>query len=754
MTRLPLRKTGAEGLKPFGYDLFSRSPSTFAPVTNVPVPADYVLGPGDQIQVQLFGNQNRNLWLQVDRDGSVSFPELGPISVTGLRFSQAKAVIESRVQREMIGVRASVSMADTRSIRVFVLGDANRPGSYTISGLGTITSALYAAGGVKPIGSLRRIQLKRQGVLVRQLDLYYLMISGDTSDYTKLLPGDVIFVPPVGATVSVDGEVRRPAIYEETASGTVENVLQLAGGLTPNADLADITLTHIDPTRGRVVHQVDLKAAAGRAQAVTDGDLLRVARVRPLLASGVTLRGHAFNTGNVAYREGMRLTDVINSVDALEPNADIHYLLIRREVPPDRHVSVLSADLARALAAPGSAADVALMPRDQITVFDLASGRERVIQPVLDELRLQSNLAHPAAVVRVDGRVNVPGEYPLESGMRISDLLRAGGSLQDAAYGGAAELIRYQDVNGEQRDTELISVDLQGVLRGDPKADIPLQPFDLLNIKELPHWGGQETVELRGEVRFPGRYVLKRGETLKSLMVRAGGLSDLAFLEGAVFTREELRKREQQQIDELAERLKHDLAIVALESVAASQGNGGGAAVTVGQSLLSQLKGTKAVGRLVIDLPRLLVSPAGSEADVILRGGDRLVVPKLQQEVTVIGEVQSTTSHLYRKGLSRNDYIAQSGGATRRADNSRIYVVRANGGVVTAEGDRWFERSDSEIKPGDTIVVPLNAEHLPPLPLWQAVTSDYLQRGHCRRCGALVLIQASWADSPQARSRV
>jgi polysaccharide export outer membrane protein len=723
VTRLPLNKTGPEGLKPFGYDLFLKSPSTFAPVTNVPVPSDYVVGAGDQLQVQLYGTQNRTLWLQVGRDGRVSFPELGPINVSGLRFTEVRSQIEARVAREMTGVRASVSMADTRSIRVFVLGDANRPGSYTISGLGTITSALFAAGGVKPIGSLRKIELKRQGTVVRQLDLYDLLIRGNTTDDTKLLQGDVIFVPPVGPTVSVDGEVRRPAIYEAKGAATVGELLQLAGGLTPQADTADVTLTHIDVTRGRVVTQVDLSTAAGGSQPVRDGDLLRVTRMRPTLASGVLVKGHVFTAGALAYRPGMRLTDVIHTVDELKPNADIHYLLIRRELSPDRRVSVLSADLASALKSPGSAADVPLMPRDQITVFDLESGRDRIIKPILEELRLQSNMARPSEVVRVDGHVKVPGEYPLEPGMKVSDLIRAGGSLQDSAYGGTAELIRYKVVNGESRSAELINIDLQGLLSGDAKIDLPLEPFDVLTIKELPQWAKEESVELRGEVRFPGRYVIKRGETLKSLMARAGGLTELAFPEGAVFTREELRKREQAQIDELAERLKHDLAILALESVAASQGQGGGAAISVGQALLAQLKGSKAVGRLVIDLPRAMSSRAGSDADVFLRNGDRLIVPKFQQEVTVIGEVQNATSHLYRAGLSRDDYIALSGGATRRADQGRIYVVRANGSVVAVEGHRWFEHHDASMRPGDTVVVPLNAEHLPPLPFWQAVTS-------------------------------
>ncbi len=721
VTRLPLKKTGWEALKPFGYDLFQRSPSTFAPVTNVPVPADYVVGAGDELNVQLYGNQNRSLILIVGRDGRINFPELGPINVAGQRFTAVQSAIESRVARQMIGVRASVSMGDTRSIRVFVLGDANRPGSYTISGLGTITSALFAAGGVKPIGSLRNIELKRQSTVIRRLDLYDMLIRGDTTDDTKLLQGDVIFIPPVGPTVGVDGEVQRPAIYEIKNETSVADMVQLAGGLTPEADTSKATLRRIDEVQHRVVVSVDLSTAAAKAQGVHNGDLLRVTRLRPTLDSGILVQGHVYSPSTFAYRQGLRLSDIIPSVDDLEPNADIHYVLIRRELPPDRRITVLSADLGAALESRGSEADVELMARDRIMVFDLASGRDRAIQPVLDELRLQGSSLQPTEVVHIDGKVKAPGEYPLEAGMTVRDLIRAGGGLSDEAYGGKAELTRYKVVSGEMRRTELIDVDLAVALRGDPAVNIKLQPFDTLSIKEVPEWRVQEDVTLSGEVRFPGRYSIRRGETLRSVIARAGGLTQYAFPEGSVFTREELKKREQEQIDLLTDRMQRDLTLFALEGAAAGQ-PGAAPALTVGQSLLSQLRTSKAVGRLVIDLPRVLSPPPGSVTDVVLRGGDRLIVPKFQQQVTIIGEVQNSTSVLYRPGFSREDYISASGGMTRRADHKRIYVVRANGSVIADEGSRWFQRRHTPIRPGDTIVVPLNAERMPPLPFWQAVT--------------------------------
>lgn len=722
LTRLALRKTGVAALKPFGYGIFNGStPSTFAPVSDVPVPANYVVGPGDDLDVQLYGKMNRSLRLHVARDGHVDLPDIGPVNVAGQPFTSVKAGLEARIQNQMIGVRASVSMGDTRGLQVFVVGAVRRPGSYVLSGFGTMTAALYAAGGMKPIGSLRDVQLKRRGVLVQHLDLYDLLIHGDNADDAKLVDGDVIFVPPVGSTASVSGEVKRPATYELKGEATAADLLQLAGGLTPDADSSKAMLTGFDAMHRRVVLAVDLGAGA-RSQVLHNGDLLSVARTRPTLDAGVLVQGYVYAPGAFAWRQGIRLSEVIRSVDDLRPNADLHYLLIRRELPPDRHITVLSADLTAALAAPGTAADVELMPRDRITVFDLASGRDAVLHPVLDELHLQGNAGAPSQVVQVDGHVRVPGSYPLEPGMTVSDLIRAGGGTTDDAYPGHAELVRYSVYNGNVRRTQLLEVDLAAALRGDPAANLRLQAFDTLSVKEMPEWGSQESVTLRGEVRFPGAYAIRRGETLKSVIGRAGGLTSYAFVEGSVFTREDLKEREQEQIDMLADRMQRDVALLALQSAAANQA-GAATALSVGQSLLGQLKSAHAVGRLVIDLPHLTAAPMGSTYDVVLRGGDTLSVPRFEQQVTVIGEVQNATSHLFNPKLVRDDYIALSGGLTRRADRSKIYIVRANGSVIASEGSRWFERSSSvTIKPGDTIVVPLDTEHIPALPLWTQVT--------------------------------
>jgi polysaccharide export outer membrane protein len=466
---------------------------------------------------------------------------------------------------------------------------------------------------------------------------------------------------------------------------------------------------------------VNLNQPAGGSHRVGNGDILRIARLRPQIDAGVELEGYVHRPGPLAWREGLRLSDVIGSVDELKPNADQNYVLIRREMGPDRRISILSADLTAALAAPGSGADVPLAPRDRIIVFDLAPGRERIIQPLLDELTLQSSLARPTEVVQIGGSVKAPGEYPLEPGMRISDLLRAGGNLDPAAFGGSAELSRYTLNDAGERRTELIVVDLAAVRRGDSNADILLQSADHLIIKETPDWRGRESVTLRGEVRFPGTYPIRRGETLLQLLERAGGLTTLAFPEGSAFTRRDLKEIEQQQLDRLAERLRSDLAALALQAANAGQASAS-EALQSGQSLLSQLQDAQATGRFVIDLPGLLAMEQGSVKDVLLRDGDELVIPKRRQEVSVIGEVQNATSHLYLPDLGRDDYVYLSGGTTKKADRGRIHIVRADGSVATRRGS-WLARSyDVAIKPGDTIVVPLDTERMPRLPFWQAVT--------------------------------
>ncbi len=731
LTLLRLLPSGNEALKPFGYDLFEGAPSTFAPVTDLQVPVDYVVGPGDTLEIQLYGNDTSRVELTVQRDGRVNFPKIGPTMVSGMTFEAVRSAIEQRVAKEMIGTHVSVTMGQLRSIRVFVLGEAENPGSYTVSGLSTMTNALFVSGGVKKIGSLRNIQLKRQGRLISTLDLYSLLLHGDTSADRQLLPGDVIFIPPIGNTMSVYGAVHRPAIYELKGEKSVGQAVELAGGLLPDADEKLGQLERILPSQMREMRNVDLTQAGGRTTALANGDKLWIPAIRPTLERSVVLTGHVYRPGQFEYHEGLRLSDVITSFDELRPNADEHYIMIRREVPPEEKIEVLSADLRRALLARGSPADPQLRPRDKIYVFDLSTDRERILAPIIRELQLQATPDKPEQVVSIDGRVKAPGHYPLEPTMHVSDLIRAGGSLEDAAFRGGAEITRYDVGNGDARKTELIPVDLAAIRRGDAGADLQLKPYDVLVIKPIPQWVEPGTIEVAGEVRFPGKYPIHRGETLAGAISRAGGLTDQAFAGGAVFVREELKKREKDQLELLANRMQSDLAALSLEAVAGSaatnSASGGSAAaqsLAVGQQLMNQLRDTKPVGRLVVDIDQVIKEPPGGAHDVVLRDGDKLLIPKRTQEITILGEVQSPTSHVYQAGMTRDEYIAKSGGTTQKADKKRIYVVRANGDVIAGERSGWFRRSQSvEMRPGDTIVVPLDTERVRALPMWQAVTT-------------------------------
>lgn len=724
VTLLPIEPVGIEALKLFGYDMFDQAPTTFAPATDIPVPPDYRIGPGDNVTVELFGKKSARYLLVVGRDGNLNVPEFGPIQVTGLTFDAMRREIEQRVTGQMIGVRASVTMGELRSARIFVVGDVKRPGSYTVSSLSTITNALFASGGVSPIGSLRNIQLKRAGTTVTALDLYDLLLRGDTSKDLQLRQGDAIFVPPIGSTATVAGQVRRPAIYEFRNNATLGELIELAGGLSAEADPRIVRLERVDTDRSRSVMNVDVSGGGG-SQRLLPGDIITVPKV---LADtrGVTLEGHVLRPGAYAWREGMRLTDLLGSLQLLKLSADQRYVLIRRETMPGRHVEVISADAVRAFEHPRSEDDPALQSQDRVIVFSRESDRGPALKELVDELRLQARDNDPLPIVTIGGRVRAPGDYPLEAGMTAEDLIRAGGGLDDAAYGSTAELTRFEVVGDQPRKTDILDLNLASSANAAANANVPLRAYDMLVIKETPDWREKESITLRGEVRFPGVYPIRRGETLSSVVVRAGGLTDQAFPGGTVFTREELKDQERQQLETLAKRLQSDLALLALQGaqVAGTTRTGTpdtAATLAAGQSLLSQLQNSKPTGRLVVDLDEALHKRG--EEDIELRGGDVLAIPRSKQYVTVIGEVQNPTAHVYKTGLSRSDYIELSGGTTQRADKGRIYVIRADGSVVAQESRSWFGGDRAQLSPGDTVIVPLDAEHMRPLPLWTAVTT-------------------------------
>jgi len=711
---------GVEALQPFGYDIFEPGETSFDSPSTGPVPNDYVLGPGDTVRVQLFGNVNGIYEHEVSRDGVLNLPEIGPVTVAGIPFSEFRLDLNNRVKEMLIGTQVSVTLGQLRTIRVFVLGDVNRPGSYVIGGLATISSALYHGGGISKVGSLRNIQLKRSGRTVATLDLYDLLLRGDTSGDQRLQPGDVIFVPPVGAMIGVGGAVKRPAIYETKGATSVADIVRVAGGLTADAWGAGTRLARIDGDRTTVA--VDLGDADDAKRLVRAGDTIIVPEVLPDLEETVVLSGHVYRPGNYEWQAGMRLTDLIRSTKELMPGVDTGYVLIRREKERGQPIDVVSANLDEALQSPGTEADVRLEAADTVHVFSLALGRQRIVEPLMDELRLQSTMDSPAREVQISGDVRAPGVYPMEAGMRISDLIRAGGDLSETAYVHEAELTRYARAAGTSREIDVVKVNLQAVRQGDTTADLVLQEYDYLIINRIPEWDTAWTVAIEGEVMFPGEYRVRRGETLSEVMQRAGGLTSKAYPQGAVFLREALREQEGEQLETLARRMEADLATISLQS----ESTGGSDTLATGKVLLDQLRNTEPVGRLVINLTG--TDAVDAARNIEMRDGDRLMIPTQPQVVTVMGETQQNTSHLYDDSLSREDYINRSGGLTPRADKRRIYVVRASGAVVVAGRSRWLgRRNNVDIQPGDTIVVPLDADRMRPMTFWTNVTQIIYQ---------------------------
>ncbi len=743
------------GLEPFGYDLFAGSPTTFAPVTEIPVPAEYTMGPGDVLKVQLWGNQNQQLELPVSRDGTIDFPERGPVSVAGLTFQQTRDHITQLVSEQYIGVKAAVSLGELRSIRVFVLGEARTPGSYSVSSLSTIINALYVSGGIKQTGSLRNVQHKRNGKLIGTLDLYDLLLKGDTSDDARLQAGDVIFVPAVGSRAGIDGEVYRPALYEIDKGTSLQELVELAGGLTPQAypQITKIERTNEDFLR--IIAEADLTQNSGKQARVKSGDRISVASIADVTGQYVEIKGAATRTGKFAWVPGMRVSSIIRNLDAdLLDFADTNYAAIVRTDPETKRISVVNLELRKAATAPGSSEDLMLQEKDRLLFFtdvgkvqsklegdsqnqDIASEkgdelnrmreqaerstREALFEPILKRLKAQAGPYSPQQTMRISGPVRYPGEYPLPATGTVKNAIFVAGGLTDSASMYSAELARrYTDNNGVEQ-TEIIQVDLAAAMLG--KSDVRLESRDRLLIKSVPSFGTNRTITLEGEVRYPGQYTFREGETLRQVLERAGGLTDNAFPRGAVFTREKLRQLEAQRLREAEERLQGDLLGVQLEGD--SFGGQNAQRVDEVKGLLEDVQSSRPVGRMVIDLPQVLAD--SGYQPVRLQDGDTLNVPTIPQAVSVFGEVQFPTSHLHSAGLTVDDYLERSGGPTRQADQDRVYVVKADGSVMLPEKSAWFGGRSQQLQPGDTVIVPIDVDRLNQLELWSNVSQIVYQ---------------------------
>jgi polysaccharide export outer membrane protein len=691
----------ASSLKPFGYDLFANAPTTFAPAASIPVSSDYLLGPGDTLDILFYGKTNTAFSLEINREGFVDFPQLGPVGLAGLTYGEAKDMLQARIAAQIIGTQVSISMGSLRSMQVFVLGEAFKPGAYTVSSLSTITHALVSSGGVSDIGSLRNIQLKRQGKLVATLDLYDLLLAGDTSNDVRVQAADVIYIPTVGDLASIEGQVLRPAIYELKGTESIQDLVELAGGMGPKAFAQSARLQRINFDGFMTTLDVDLTQSEDKSASLRGGDHLTVDAITNYKKDVVSLQGAVRHAGDFAWRDGMRVSDIVATRDKLNPDADLGAVMLVREIPNSADIEMLIFSFERVLADFSSEDNQRLMSRDKIIVLSAYGDRATQISPYITQLKRQATLGTSAKIVASGGTVRFPGEYPLVEGMSIDDLIRLSGGLVESAYSQSAEIARIDLSNPNRAVSSIVVSSLTG------SSTMALQPSDYVEFRTIPDFRETQTISLEGEFVFPGTYAFDKGENLSSVIQRAGGFTDEAFIDGSIFLREALKIREQQELDRLAKVLNDDLNADRLRD-ANSNIAVDDAQLTLQRNAIEALASAEAQGRLVIPLMKIVNF---SVDDVALKTNDRLLIPKFSQEVTVIGEVQRPTSYLYDASFSQADYLMQSGGIKPSADKRGIYVVKAGGQVIMpTRGWFRFRSAQANIGPGDTIVVPLDTD--------------------------------------------
>nr|QFF90662.1 OtnA protein [Vibrio parahaemolyticus] len=792
-----------QGLKRFGLDLFAGSPTTFAPISDVPVPADYTVGAGDEIVIQLFGKENTTHRLRVNRAGIINFPSLGPVQVAGMTFSDVRDSLNQRVKEQMIGVRSDISLGEMRTMQVFVMGDAYKPGAYTVSALTTISQAIYYSGGFSESGALRNVQLKRNGQVIRKLDMYDLLLKGDARDDIRLLPGDVVFIGALGNTISIDGEVNRPAIYEIKPGETYKQAIQMAGGFTANAYSDQIEVKRYAAKGARDALTLDFSQSHDQQTKVKDGDTVNVLKKNEELTRYVQIEGDVRHPGFIEWNSGLRIADLFQSVDtSFNSTADVSYAVVVREINPQRDIEVYQVNLANAILSPTSKDNLKLNSRDRVLVFNRFNNedldtfadqeavtkaktleqaqlqaqqeqlkeqevmsssvavssaaaleknskqpkivfrgkeitkddfealkqntRRTLLAPVLLQLQQQSRLGLAPQIAEVFGEVKYPGRYPITPRMTISTLIEAAGGLTYNAFTINAELARTViNSKDERASIDVERIDLRQAIQGSTADDAIIVGRDRLNILGKPNVKLQSTVTLQGEVRFPGTYTVRQGETLGELLERAGGLTEFAHPQGAIFTREALRLQEQKLLNKYAADMRAETA----KKTFRADSNIGSVISDPDKTLkfVEEASRSKALGRMVVQLNRILKDERS--ADFMLEDGDFLFVPTFRNTVSIMGEVQVPITYLLDNKLDVDDYLNKAGGAKKQADEDRIFVVRADGSVYKPTSGYWFGNNHEELKAGDTIVVPIDTDYRDALSTWTAATQILYQTG-------------------------
>jgi len=757
-------------LERFGLQVFRQPAASTGIPMDLPAGPEYVLGPGDGLTIDLWGGVSQRLFRTVDREGRLSLPEAGPLLVSGRTLGEVQEVMQRILRTQYRDVSADISLGRLRTVRVYVVGEVASPGAYDISSLSTPLNALFAAGGVTPRGSLRLLRHYRGRQHVEDVDVYDLLLRGICADLKNLENGDTLLVPPVGPLVSMDGMVRRPAVYELRGETNLAEALDLAGGVLPAASLRHIEVQRVEAHDKRTMLSLnlditpDLQALRHRLAAfnVRDGDEVHVFPIAPYNSAEVYLQGHVLRPGRYAYTPGMHVPDLVASYQDLLPEPAKHYAEIIRLRQPDWRPEVESFDLEMALANP--AASPKLEPLDTVRIFgryDLEAApviwlsgevrspgqyktsgqmhlRDAIYQAggllpdaalesaqlfraqpdgslrildvnlaaALDDDPLENILVQPRdrivvhrSLLRVDppsvyveGEVVNPGQYPLAADMRLEDLLRAAGGPKRSADLKGADLTRYHSASGATPTGEHKSVDLTA-LSHDSSRNFSLHDGDVLSVPQLPGWNDLgATVTLKGEVRNPGVYGIRPGERLSSVFRRAGGLLPTAYPQGVVFTRNSVRELQEKSRQDLIQRLEQETPTVRTAVTASGTEEAALQAEATQQRerALEALRRAPVTGRMVIRLQPGLKGLEHSVQDIELRHGDSIEIPKQPGFVLVVGQVYNTNVINYVPRKNADWYLVQGGGATRLADKGAIFIVRADGEVVSRHGNEWW----------------------------------------------------------------
>jgi polysaccharide biosynthesis/export protein len=704
----------------FGAALFERVPTTFAPIERVPVTADYVIGPGDEIVLRVWGQVNLNLELVVDRAGAVYIPQAGNVTVSGVQFKQLPAFLRSDLGRVFRNFDLSVSMGQLRSIQVFVIGQARRPGTYTVSSLSTLVNALFASGGPTAQGSMRRIQLKRGDKVVSEIDLYDLLLKGDKSKDARLLPGDVVFIPTAGPQVAIAGSIRNPAIFELKDEHTVGELLHLAGDLAPTADMRRVLLERINAEHKREVLELPLDVV-GREVAIREADILNIRSISPRFERTVTLRGNVASPGRFAWHEGMRLRDIIPDKDSLVTRA---YWRMKNSLgfTPIEETTTRRERVKSDVA--GSAPEIIAGDRAR-PAEETAISQEQVANTERESLTTQSPSKETSLRFKASEETAARRES-IGTGLA--------GWVPEINWSYA--VIERQDP--ERLGTQLLPFNLgKLVLENDAGQNMELRSGDVVTIfstADIRVSMAQQNryVWLEGEFNSSGVYLAQLGETLGRLLERAGGLTAQAYLYGAIFTRESTRHDQQKRLDQFVTEMERDLEQAAgrrtnLTSTA-EETQAFEAQLQSERRLLQQMRSLQATGRIVLNF-----EPDGDNAgklmNLALEDGDRLVVPSRPATVNVLGEVYNQSAFLHESRLRVADYLRDAGGLKRSADKAHVFIIRADGSVVPKHGAGPFNKvfEAERLSPGDSIVVPeeiLRVPFIRSLRSWTQVLAD------------------------------